>query len=256
MGGRVHPGLKFEFRACGAGEEDPGPSSLQQDEVHVWCAPLPAPLSDIPRFSQLLSSDEKERAERIRFDKIRYDFVFTRGMLRSMLASYAHVSPAELGFTYSAHGKPSLGSPQNACTFTFNLSHTEGMAVFAFARERRLGIDVERVRKEFEVEPIAERFFSLAELLALREVPEEQRHEAFFRCWTCKEAYIKAIGEGLSHPLHQFDVSVSPGEPAALLSTRPDLAEAGRWLLRDVPVASGHVAALAVEATLSPATSP
>jgi 4'-phosphopantetheinyl transferase len=208
---------------------------------------LPAPAADIPRLSLLLSPDEKERAQGFRLEKHRDDFIFTRGTLRTLSAGYLGVSPASLRFTYSTHGKPSLES-QTAPALAFNLSHTEGMVVFAFARDRRLGIDVERVRSDFEVEPIAERFFSLAELLALRKLPAEQRHEAFFHCWTCKEAYIKALGEGLSHPLHQFDVSVSPGEPVALLHTRPDPAEAQRWCLRDVPVTPGHVAAIAVEA--------
>lgn len=255
MSGHVQPGLKFEFRACGASENDPVPRSLLADEVHVWRAPLPAPSAEIPRLAQLLSADEKERAERIRFQRNRNGFIFARGMLRTLLGGYLGKSPAELRFAYSTHGKPSLAASE-ACTLTFNLSDTDGMVVFAFARERRLGIDVERVRRDFEVEPIAERFFSLAELLALREVPEEHRHEAFFCCWTRKEAYIKALGEGLSHPLRRFDVSLLPGATAALLSTRPDPAEAHRWLLRDIPIAPGHVAALAVEANPSPPISP
>lgn len=256
MNVHVQPELKFEFRTRGAGENDPAPGSLLRDEVHVWRAPLPAPAADIPRLSPLLSPDEKERAQRFRLEKHRDDFIFTRGTLRTLLASYLGVSPADLRFAYSAHGKPSLACPQTATALAFNLSHTEGMVVFAFARDRKLGIDVERVRSDFEVESIAERFFSLAELLALRSVPAEHRHETFFRCWTCKEAYIKALGEGLSHPLHQFDVSVSPGEPAALLHTRPDATEAQRWRLQDVPVPPGHVAALAVETHPAPPISP
>lgn len=255
MSGPVQPVLKFEFRACTAGENESLPSPLPPDAVHVWRAPLPAPSGDIPRLAQLLSTDETERAGRIRFEKNRNGFIFARGTLRILLGAYLGLSPAELRFAYSAQGKPSLAFPED-CTLTFNLSDTDGMVVFAFARERRLGIDVEKVRLDFEVGPIAERFFSFAELLALRNVPEEHRHEAFFRCWTRKEAYIKAIGEGLSHPLHRFDVSLLPGATAALLSTRPDPAEVHRWLLRDIPVTPGHVAALAVEANPSPPISP
>lgn len=256
MSVHVQSELKFEFRSCDAGENDPFHGSLPRDEVHVWLAPLPAPAADIPRLSSFLSSDEKDRAERFRLKRHRNTFIFTRGTLRALLANYLGVFPAGLHFAYAAHGKPSLALPQTAPTLAFNLSHTEGMAVFAFARDRRLGIDVEKVRSDFDVEPIAERFFSLAELLALRNVPGEHRHEAFFRCWTCKEAYIKALGEGFSHPLHQFDVSVSHAEPAALLHTRSDPAEAQRWCLRDVPLPAGHVAALAVEAHPTPPSSP
>jgi 4'-phosphopantetheinyl transferase len=248
----VQPELKFEFRACGAGDIDPVPGSLLQNEVHVWRASLPASPSDLPRFLQLLSDDEKERAQGFRFDRIRNDFIFTRGMLRTLLGCYLALPPADLRFAYARHGKPFLASP-HTLAIAFNLSHTDGMAIFAFARDRRLGIDVEKLRKNFDVEPIAERFFSLAEWTALRQLPGELRCEAFFRCWTRKEAYIKAHGEGLSHPLHQFDVSVLPGEPAALLSTRPDSMEARRWWLQDVPSTSGHVAAVAVEVSPSPA---
>lgn len=251
----VQCGLKFVFRVCGAGEAGPAPGSLRPDEVHVWSARLPAPLGDIPRLAKLLAADEKERAERIRFERNRNGFIFARGMLRILLGAYLDLPPAELRFAYSNHGKPSLASPP-ACALAFNLSDTEGMVVFAFARQRRLGIDVEKVRRDFEVEAIAERFFSLAELDALRGIPEEHRHAAFFCCWTRKEAFIKALGEGLSHPLHRFDVTVSPAEPAALLGTRPDPSEAGRWVMRDVPVTPGHVAALAVEANPWAAISP
>jgi 4'-phosphopantetheinyl transferase len=252
----VQSELKFEFRSCDAGENDSFHASLPRDEVHVWLAPLPAAAADIPLLSILLSSDEKERAERFRLKKHRDTFIFTRGTLRTLLANYLGVPPAGLHFAYAAHGKPFLAFSQTAPTLAFNLSHTEGMAAFAFTRDRKLGIDVEKVRSDFEVEPIAERFFSLAELLALRNVPAEHRHEAFFRSWTCKEAYIKALGEGFSHPLHQFDVSASHAEPAALLHTRPDPAEAQRWCLQDVPLPPGHVAALAVEAHPTPPSSP
>jgi len=126
------------------------------------------------------------------------------------------------------------------------------MVVCAFARDRGVGVDVEKVRRDFNVEEIAERFFSVAERDALRGIPVHEKHEAFFRCWTRKEAYIKARGEGLSHPLHQFDVSLTPKDAAALLATRPDCIEAARWLLRDLPVTSGYLAALAVEAETTP----
>jgi 4'-phosphopantetheinyl transferase len=248
--GAVPSQLTFDFRSCSGEFSVPAPASLLQDQVHVWRAPLPAPASAIPGLARLLAADENERAGHIRSQALHNDFLFARGMLRTLLGGYLDIPHAELRFAYSSHGKPSLAPPAHA--LSFNLSHTEGMVVFAFARQRRLGIDVEKIRRDFQVQPIAERFFSLTELLALRDLPEEQRHQAFFRCWTCKEAYIKARGEGLSHPLHQFDVAVSPAQPVALLSTRPDPGEADRWLLREVPLPSDHVAALAVELQPAP----
>jgi 4'-phosphopantetheinyl transferase len=125
--------------------------------------------------------------------------------------------------------------------------------LLAFASDRRIGVDVEKVRRDFSTVEIAERFFSEAERCALRELPREQRHEAFFRCWTRKEAFIKALGEGLSHPLDQFDVSIAPGMPPALLATRPDAREVTRWTLRDVEVPGDYAATLAAEVVPPPA---
>jgi 4'-phosphopantetheinyl transferase len=151
-----------------------------------------------------------------------------------------------LQFSYSAHGKPKLeGHPGNA--LEFNVSHSDGMAIVSLARHSRLGVDIEKVRLDFEHQHIAERFFSDQEREQLRSMSPEEIPYAFFRCWTRKEAFIKALGEGLSHPLHQFDVELRATEPARLLSTRPDPAEVSRWSLFDIPVPAGYLAALAME---------
>jgi len=126
------------------------------------------------------------------------------------------------------------------------MSHSRG-ALYAVTRDREVGIDPEFIRRDLEVDQIAERFFSRRETATLRALPTPMREYAFFLCWTRKETYIKARGEGLSPPLDQFDVSLIPGEPAALLSTHPDSSEALRWLLEELPLASGYVAALALE---------
>jgi 4'-phosphopantetheinyl transferase len=121
------------------------------------------------------------------------------------------------------------------------------VALYAVTRAREVGIDVELIRSDLKIEQIAERFFSHHEIATLRALPTELRQSAFFRCWTRKEAYIKATGKGLSLPLDQFEVSLTPGEPAALLSTQPDPNEAQRWSLRELTPAPGYAAALAVE---------
>ena len=120
----------------------------------------------------------------------------------------------------------------------------------AFIRGREVGVDVEKVRRQNDVEKIAERFFSLHERRELERVSGDDLHQAFFRCWTRKEAYIKAKGEGLSLPLHQFDVSIDPNPKQALLATRPDASEAGRWELFNISINPGYAAALAVERSL------
>ena len=226
------------------GPEDVAP--LRNGEIHLWHGPLqPAP-GEVAHLSRGLSPDELERAERFHFEKNRNEFMFTRGLLRQLLGFYLGNNPAALRFVYSPHGKPSLLDNN---TLKFNLSHTDGMLVCAFARHREIGVDIERIRQDFKVEEIAERFFSMTERLALRELSALERYAAFFHCWTRKEAYIKARGEGLSHPLHQFDVSLAPGQAAALLATRPDPEEARRWALWDLAVSPHYAAALAAHTT-------
>lgn len=220
---------------------------LKEHEVSIWYRNLACPPLELDRLLSLLSTDELERAQRFRFDSNRNEFIVARGTLRLLLGTYLAIAPAELRFTYSQYGRPSLVQHIGSLGLEFNLSHSSGVVLLAFARGRRIGVDVEKVRRDFATNEIAERFFSTAERAALRELPHEHRHEAFFRCWTRKEAFIKALGEGLSRPLDQFDVSLAPGKPAALLATRPDAEEVSRWLLWNVPVPGDYAAALAAE---------
>ena len=221
------------------------PLALGERHVHVWQSAIETSSPENARLQDLLSSDERERAARFHFEKDRSAYIVSRGRLRILLGAYLGASPAELQFVYSKYGKPSLGNSTQHASLSFNVSHSAGLVLYAFAK-RRVGVDVEHVRNNFDAGQIAERFFSEAEKIALRTTAQAQRHQAFFRCWTRKEAYIKAIGEGLSHPLHQFDVSLDAGS-AAILGSRPDAAEAKRWLLRDIPLPADYIGALAVE---------
>ena len=253
MAVEVQPGLKIELCACGPDLDFSAPFSLGKDEVRIWYAALEFLSPHVPRLLPLLSDEEKDRASHFHFEQGRNDFILSRGLLRQLSGSCLGVPSRELGFAYSKYGKPFLSTPASAGRLAFNLSHTEGMVILAFTWERKIGVDVEKVRRDFNIEEISERFFSLTERLYLRSLHSEQQYEAFFRCWTRKEAYIKARGEGLSHPLHQFDVSLAPNEAAALLATRPDPAEASRWFLQDLPIGAGYDAAVAVSADDSPA---
>lgn len=230
-----------------AWEVPPESPALTADEVHVWRARLDPEPSAVALLAATLSADERARAARFRFDRDRVSYVVARGVLREILGHYLHVAPAELRFVYSPHGKPSLDAAPRASTLRFNVSHSHGFALYAFASGREVGVDVEYMRPDFAGEEIAERFFSRGEVNTLRGLPRGERLAAFFRCWTRKEAYIKARGEGLSHPLELFDVSLTPGEPAALLATRPDPLEATRWSLEELSCAPGYAASLAVE---------
>ena len=217
---------------------------LGEEEIHVWFRALDQPVPSANTTLELLSPDERERARRYRFDQHRNEFILTRAALRILLGFYLEKSPEQLAFSYSAQGKPSL--QEKVVDLGFNISHTQGLAALAFGRGREIGVDVEKLRPECDATKLAQRFFSASERAAISSLSGRPLHEAFFRCWTRKEAFIKAKGGGLSIPLDQFDVSVEEGRPAALLGTRPDPAEANRWTLHDLPVESGYAAALAV----------
>lgn len=222
------------------------PLALPNDEVQLWRVDLESLGADEVRWIEVLSPDETSRASRFHFAIDRQRFVASRALLRTILGGYLTTNPKDLTFTYSKKDKPSLGPDYADRDISFNLSHSGGIALYAFARSRELGIDVEQVRRDFDVEAIARRFFSAHEQEQLADLPATEKIDAFFRCWTRKEAYIKATGDGLSLPLTQFDVSLAEGNADALVTTRPDSAEAKRWLLREVTAGGGYIAALCV----------
>ena len=193
----------------------------------------------------MLSADEIARADRFVTGTLRSHFAVGRGLTRVILASYTGVAPAEIAFAYGPQGKPSLAHPESR--LRFNISHSHGVALFAVTIDRDVGVDVERVRPDISFEAIAEDFFSPEERDVLRAVPGPDKARAFFDCWTRKEAFIKARGEGLSFPLDAFDVSVHP-DPPRLVATRPDRDEASRWSLYDLEIgAPRFVGTIAVE---------
>jgi 4'-phosphopantetheinyl transferase len=212
--------------------------------VHIWQATLDDRLADDSKHR--LSADEISRADRFHFAKDRNHFIAARGLLRTLLSAYLGINSDELRFSYAEKGKPSLEETQHSA-INFNLAHSHGMAIYAFAHNREVGVDLEYIREGLAGEKIAERFFSPREIETLKSVPAERRKEAFFNCWTRKEAYIKARGEGLSMPLDEFDVSFAPGEPAALLLNHTEPAEVTRWSMRSISVPSGYAAALVAE---------
>ncbi len=218
--------------------------ALDADEVHLWQAALDDRPADI--FESFLSPDELTRANRFHFIKDRNHFVVARGLLRNLLAAYLGANSSELRFSYGAQGKPFL-LLETGTQISFNVSHAQGRAAFAFTRGRELGVDLEYVKDDFDDELVANKFFSRAEVLALRTVPTELRKQAFFNCWTRKEAYIKARGEGLSMPLDQFDVTLRPREPAALLSNHREEREVSRWSMQAIAAPEGYVGAIVVE---------
>lgn len=214
------------------------------EEVHVWVVALDPPQQKVAGLEGLLSPDELERAYRFRFEKHRRRFIVGRGALRSILGAYLDAPPKDLTFRYGEKGKPALAEDWSE-DLSFNLSHSSELALYGFGQQIELGIDVERRRELPGAEDIAERFFSVPERLALREVPDASKSEAFFNCWTRKEAYIKATGDGLSMALDRFDVTLLPGEPARMLCADGDSSAAARWSMVHLEPAPGYVGALA-----------
>jgi 4'-phosphopantetheinyl transferase len=214
--------------------------TLQNDEVHIWLGRLDIDPQERTRLRSYLNDDEVSRAERFVFQRDRDHFIVARGRLRELVGKYLRCPPKAVQFKTGSYGKLSL--LDNLDPLRLNLSHSHGLALYGFCMGRELGIDTEKIRPGFAGEGIAARYFSAAEQKNLAEVPNELRDMAFFLCWTRKEAYIKAHGDGLQIPLDSFDVSLKPGEPATLRS-----ADSGRWSMRSFVPAPEFVAALMVE---------
>jgi 4'-phosphopantetheinyl transferase len=220
--------------------------NLTNHEVHVWRAALDLASSQVKHLRGILTTDELDRAERFHFDKDRRYFIAGRGLLRTILSRYLSVPPENLRFCYNSYGKPSLAPEFDHHRLNFNLSHSDGLALYAITRNREIGIDLERIRTNIEYEELAKRFFSPREVAVFRTIPAEMKARTFFSCWTRKEAYIKAQGQGLSIPLDSFDVSLVPGKPAMLLTVRNKPREVSHWTLQDLKLGDGFVGTIAV----------
>jgi len=227
----------------------PAPKDLivADHEVHVWRARLELPSSQVQCLRGILTDDELSRAYRFSFEIDRQRFIAARATLRSILSRYMTIYPGHLRFSYNQYGKPFLAPEFSSDLLNFNLSHSGGMALYAITRDMGIGVDVERVRSDFEYEEIAKRFFSVGEVAVLRTIPTGEKLEAFYHCWTRKEACLKAHGKGLSLPLDSFEVSLAPWDPPMLLNTKDEFQEHSLWTLSDLNPGIGYMGALAVK---------
>jgi 4'-phosphopantetheinyl transferase len=219
---------------------------IHRDEVHVWLLDMASCLPRLADLSLLLSTDERTRANRFRFPQHRDRFTVARSMLRLLLSKYATVPPEALRFAYSPTGKPALSARQTQQDIRFNLSHSHNLAVYALALGREVGIDVEQIDCHHACDALAARYFTASEQADLQTLEPDQRVPAFFQLWTCKEAYVKATGQGLSIPLNQFAVSLKAGQ-ASLAETQWHPPDVHRWRLQVLPVNEGYRGAIAVE---------
>lgn len=215
-----------------------------QREVHVWFVELAAAAASVEACSRNLCPDERERASRFRFEHLKAAFTLSRGILRVLLGRYLATEPDRVRFAYGPRGKPRLVFPETV--LEFNLAHSGRFAAYAFAVGCELGVDIEEVRQGGDQESLVRRFFSREEREEWLGLDPSQRAEAFFRCWTRKEAYIKALGDGLSMPLDSFQVSLRPGVSASLIHVAGDPTAASKWSLYSLAPEDGYIGSLAV----------
>jgi 4'-phosphopantetheinyl transferase len=210
-------------------------------EVQVWPVTLQVSDGELQWFADLLAPDEAARAARYRFERDRRSFTVCRGVLRVLLGRYLATEPKIIEFSYGSKGKPELVN-SGIC---FNVAHSGGMGLIAFARECEIGADVEAMRPMDDLHSIARQFFCAEESEELMSLPLEQRQQAFFNCWTRKEAFLKAIGEGLNVPLNQFRVTLRPGEQARLVSVNQMFGDAAQWSMHSLALGPDHTGAVA-----------
>lgn len=222
----------------------PAVPALEGDEVHVWRVDVGSAYTCQDVLWSFLAGDERQKAADFLFEGDRKRFVVSRGVLRALLGCYLRRHPGSLGFDYGPHGKPLLSGDFGVY---FSTSYSHGLVLLVFARGRDVGLDIERVRADLGLEGITARCFSPRGIATLHSLRNDLREEAFFACWTRKEALAKAEGKGLTLPLCCFEVTLIPGEPAMLLDTKGDPLEPTKWSLRELFPDAGYVAALAIE---------
>ncbi len=218
--------------------------TLLDHEIHLWSFSLEQSPDSLSALAKLLSAEEQARSGRFYFERDRRRFIAAHGFLRRLLSRYLPTSPEQLRYVYGARGKPALSQTGGHRRLCFNLSHSGELALCGVAYDRELGVDIEKIRPLDDLDSLARHFFSAAEYEQLQALPDAQRSEAFYLCWTRKEAYLKAGGDGLARPLDQFSVSVHPGEPARFLSIAGSSAEAANWFLQTLAPGTGYAGAV------------
>jgi 4'-phosphopantetheinyl transferase len=224
------------------------PAAPPSASVDVWIAEVGAYTASEPALRNELDDTECARAARFRFARDRTQYVVAHGLLRRLLGEYTGRRAASLRFSLGPCGKPALMTEAgDDGAVTFSLSHSGERIAIAVARDRAVGVDVERWSDDIVYDELAEFCFSRAERAALAALPAERKQRAFFAAWTRKEAYIKALGVGVSRGLDYFDVSLAPGEPARLLDDRLAPGSAASWTMSDLDLDDGYSGAVMVQ---------
>lgn len=215
---------------------------LSANNIHIWSKNLKSFPSEIEKISTILSSEEIERANKFHFERDRNRFIIARGTLRKILSRYLNIEPKKLQFTYSERGKPYLTNT----SILFNLSHSQDLALYGITKINLIGIDLEYIRPINDAKSLAKRFFSPQEYNLINQLPPEKQQETFFKLWTCKEAYLKATGDGLAGGLEKVEISLNSEKPIEFLSINGDIKAASNWYLYQFIPQVNYIAAVAI----------
>jgi len=220
--------------------------NLAGNDIHIWLISEDNSPLALKELGEILSSDEQERANRFHFERDKKRYIVGRGSLRTLIGKYyLDIEPERLEFCSGSKGKPALKDTFGGGRLKFNQADSNGMVLYAFSQTHEIGIDIECIRDISNMQEIVEGSFSEYEIAAFSALPDDEKQVAFFNCWTRKEAFIKAIGQGLYFSLDQFDVAFTPVETPKILSIRGDRSEAAKWRLFDLKPLHGYSAALA-----------
>lgn len=218
---------------------------LKEDYVSIWYLNIREDAGYYNFLYSLLSEDEKQKAGKFKFQNDRVTSVLARGSLRLLLSKQLDCNAKDITFYYGEYGKPSL--IKNNKTLKFNVSHSKDMIVIALCNNYDIGVDIEYIKRDFDVFDIVENYFSKKEIKTLNSLPKPEQTAAFFRGWTRKEAFIKAKAKGLSFPLDSFSVSIDSDDKAELYETIWDVNEKASWNISPIIIAKDYKAAVAVK---------
>jgi 4'-phosphopantetheinyl transferase len=240
--------MAADLEHCAAAESDRSSRTfgvLKTPAVDIVGVRLDASAGIVAALWQLLSRDEQERAEKFRFSEHRQHYIVARGNLRRLLAERLRIAPRAVEFVENNYGKPKLAPVHGSADLDFNLSHSGALALYAFTSGRAVGVDVELIREIPDIDDLAERFFSPTEIASLKAFPVAQRSSAFLACWTRKEAFIKALGQGLTCPLDAFDVTIDPDAPARITRIKASIERVANWTMQAFAPSPCYIAAVA-----------
>ncbi len=223
-------------------QKTPDTLSLSKDHIDIWLCELKQLSGDINNFYSILSEDERGRADKLKVEDKKQQYIITRGALRQRLGLLANIDPKDFVFDYLEHGKPVLNNDARFKDITFNISHSNDLALIAVAQKQNIGIDIEKINHESDHQALMTRFFSKAEQAEFQTMLDANKARAFCACWTRKEAFIKAVGDGVSYGLDSFDVTVDPDKQALEINLHKPSEET--WSAINLPINDDYMACL------------